>query len=147
MTLVKNWHYLQKLYFVFKFPVILVDYFLTRKERFLGYKMSFLQSRKICIFPKCLLHNFDQKFGLFLHVVFLFKRPKYIQLFDYVLNRKQRFLDWKTSFLHSWKIRIFPQGSVNPWVGQKLSFLYFFFQKAKIYCLIYVLARKEHFWD
>ena len=25
--------------------------------------------------------------------------------------------------------------------------LIFFFQKAKIYCLIYVLERKEHFWD
>ena len=73
MTLVKNLHFLQKLYFVFKFQVILVDYVLNRKERFLGYKMSFLHSRKICIFPKCLLHNFDQTFDLFYKLFFFSK--------------------------------------------------------------------------
>ena len=66
---------------------ILFDYVLDKRERFLQYKMSFLDSRKICIFPKGLTHAFNQNI---LHL-FSVKKKRLEIIFNIALDRKETF--------------------------------------------------------
>ena len=65
---------------------ILFDYVLDKRECFLQYKISILDSRKICIFPKGLTHAFNQ------NILYLFSVKKRLEImFNIVLDRKETY--------------------------------------------------------
>ena len=49
---------------------------LAKKEAFKDYKNNGLQKRKIRIFPKGLVHRFDQKFEISSTLIFMQNRPR-----------------------------------------------------------------------
>ena len=49
---------------------------LDKKETFKDYKNNGLQKRKIRIFPKGLVHRFDQKFEISSTLIFMQNRPR-----------------------------------------------------------------------
>ena len=87
------------MFFLSKCPNSLFDHVLDRKDRFLDYKNVVFTRSKSCIFAKGLTHDFSLKLAFLSIYVFLLKTPN--RLFDYVLDRKDRFLDYK-NVLFTW---------------------------------------------
>ena len=98
----------------------LFEYVLDRKDRFLDYKNVLFTRSKNCIFAKGLTYDFSQKLA-FLSIFFFFSKRQN-RLFDYVLYRKDRFLDYENVLFTRSKNCIFANGLTYDF-SQKLAFL------------------------
>ena len=129
MILSKNWHFLEILFFFSKASKILLYYLLEGEQGVLDCKnvlftylqeFSFFTLSKKCIFAKGLTYDFSQKLDFCQSMFFLSKRQN--RLFDYVLDRKNRFLDYKNVLFTRSKNCIFAKGLTHDF-SQKLAFL------------------------
>ena len=81
--------------------------------------MTLSKSRKIWIFLKGLTHGFGQNFNIFSAFVFFFRIGLKI-MFDFVLEKKEGFLDYKNDIRKQSKNWDFFKG-VNLWFWSKFS--------------------------
>ena len=92
-------------------------------------KTTTSKSRKIDIFPKGLTHGFGLKMAIF--QLFCSGNIRQENVFYYILERKNAFLDQKNKKFKKSKILHFSKG-VNPWLWSKNGhFSNFFFQEIK----------------
>ena len=100
------------------------DFVLDKREHILQYKMSFLDSRKICIFPKELTHAFNQNIYIFFSLIVFGKKKRLEITFNNVLDRKETVSGHtKFNLLKSQKLHfsIVPKGLTHAF-GQKYIF-------------------------
>ena len=142
------------------------DYILERKNAFLGYKNKYFKqlknfhfskgvklwfwskrkTRKVCSFPKGLVHGFSQKCNL-RHSFFLFKKRPSKVLND-VVDRQIAFVDYKNIVQKKSQNFHFSKG-VNLWFWSKKGhFSTFFFREYRPgKCFLrYSRTKKNAFW-
>ena len=137
------------------------DYILERKNAFLGYKNKYFKqlknfhfskgvnlwfwskkkTRKVCSFPKGLVHGFSQKCNL-RHSFFLFKKRPSKVLND-VVDRQIAFVDYKNIVQKKSQNFHFSKG-VNLWFWSKKGhFSTFFFQGIQARKMFFTIFQNE----